>query len=477
MNSCLKTLSYLFGLVVLTISCGQKELRDKPFNVLFIAVDDLRPELGCYGKDYMYTPNIDKLAKEARVFNKAFCQQAICGPSRASILSGIYPHESGVMDFETSFRNKFPDLKTLPQLFKNNGYHAYGVGKIYHHPTGFDTLSWSEKQPQLKGDVYMKPENKDRYSSSNEIVEDSEANYIDRNTTMMAIEKLKELKDSVFFLAVGLYKPHLPYNAPKKFWDLYDRSEIELPVTTRPPVGSPSYSIKGYWELVNYADIPPQNEISEDKVKELIHGYRASVSYSDYHVGLLLDALHELDLSDNTVVVLWGDHGYKLYDYGDWCKHTLSEVDNHVPLIVKVPGMNQPGDPSDALVELVDVYPTLAELCGVSLANSVSGKSFKNVINNPITSHHTEVLSVYKRGWAKVFGYSIRNEDFRFIKWQGTDDQTGVDSLELYDLQKDPLSTINLAYDPQYREDVVKLLDRLDERLVESTSDLHQLEN
>ena len=447
-------------IILLLMGCSPQEGSKKRYNVLFIAVDDLRPELGCYGKDYISSPNIDRLASEGRIFNHAYCQQALCAPSRASLLTGRYPDQLGVMNLKDHFRDNFPDLVTLPQLFKENGYFSYGIGKIFHSPTNYDPASWSENQPVLKGSNYCLKRNDENYASTVEMVLTDTADYFDRNTTLMAIKKLEELKDSTFFLAVGLFKPHLPFNAPESFWKRYDQNTISLPETEGDPIGAPSYSIRGWWEIQNYADMPTKEEgITEDKARELIHGYRACISYTDNHVGMLLDGLKRLGLEENTIVVLWGDHGYKLYDYQDWCKHTLTEIDNRVPLIMKVPGMPNQGSSTEAIVELIDIYPTLADICSLPRSETLDGKSFKEALMDPKAKHREVALSMYPRRH-DLLGYSVRSEDFRYTKWSMKDDFSKYDSLELYDLKNDPHASVNRAYDTEYASDI-KALDQL----------------
>jgi arylsulfatase A-like enzyme len=367
------------------------------------------------------------------------------------------------MDLNTHFRDRMPNAVTLPQHFKNHGYYSYGIGKVFHHPTGYDALSWSDPQPELTGSAYFPPIAGDKRTATE--ISPSNADYFDRNTTQMAIEKLKELKDTSFFLAVGLYKPHLPFNAPVEFWNRYNRADIDFPTTNGDPIDAPGYALRGWWEIQNYTDIPPKNVgITEEKARELIHGYRASVSYSDNHVGMLLHALDELGLDKNTIVVLWGDHGYKLYDYRDWCKHTLMEIDTRVPLIFRIPHMPKQGDATEALVESIDIYPTLADLCNIPLPQNTEGRSFKNVLLNPEAPHREAALSLYPRG-DSLIGYSMRTEGFRFTKWSSSTNFTRYDSLELYDLDKDPRAFVNMAYKEKYSRVTSRYLKSMDSLL------------
>jgi iduronate 2-sulfatase len=350
-------------------------------NVLFLVVDDLRPELGCYGHPQIKSPNLDALAAAGTLFERAYCQQAVCAPSRASLLSGCRPDTTRIYDLQTPLMKTMPDVLTLPQFFRKAGYITISLGKVYHHgnddPKGWDEVDSVEN----RGARYLLKENNDIIkkkhelakkkgdkirayhgcANSTECAEAKDTDYRDGQIALTALEKLRQYKDRPFFLAVGFHRPHLPFVAPKKYWDLYRRDQISLPNTAK-PADMPAVAWDNFGELRGYADIPKMDVLPLDKTRELIHGYYACVSYIDALVGQLVAELERLKLRDNTVIVLWGDHGWKLGDYGGWCKHTNFEYDTHAPLIFSAPGYRG-GQKSRALVEFVDIYPTLAELC------------------------------------------------------------------------------------------------------------------
>ena len=317
-------------------------------NVLFIAVDDLRPELGCYGADHIESPNIDRLASMSTLFKQAYCQQAVCAPSRNSLMTGLRPDAMGIYDLYTFFRNKVPDVVTLPQHFKNHGYYTERVGKIYHtgHGNQDDQLSWSRPaakmwrpQPISNGDTVglerdfpTIDEKKLPYYRSDA----PEKNMTDAVATEYAVKRIGELRDSTFFFAVGYVKPHLPFVAPEKYWDMYDPQQISIPDRTIPE-GMPDLALHQFGELRKYHDIPEEGPLDDPTSRNLIHGYYAAVSMIDAQIGKLLNALEENQLLDDTIVILWGDHGWKLGDYGGWCKHTNFELDTRVPLIIMDP--------------------------------------------------------------------------------------------------------------------------------------------
>ena len=311
--------------------------KKKPRNVLFIAVDDLRPMLGCYGDKTAVTPNIDRLAKQGMVFNHAYCQQAVCNPSRASLMTGRRPDTTRVWDLKAHFRDALPDVVTLPQYFKNNGCHARSIGKIFHGggPPAKDPPSWSEEAlhdtTRDASGRYALPKNlagKGLKRDSNESADVPDSTYIDGIVCEDALAALRTLKsrEAPFFLAVGFRKPHLPFCAPKKYWDLYQRDEIPPPASDSHPEGAPELAVRSWKELEGYRDIPDDGLLSKEKAAELRHGYYACVSYVDALTGRLLDELERLGLKENTVVILWGDHGFHLGEQGLWAKANNYEL-------------------------------------------------------------------------------------------------------------------------------------------------------
>jgi iduronate 2-sulfatase len=336
----------------LTLIAGEKP---KP-NVLFIAVDDLRTELNCYGATHMRTPNMDRLASQGVLFKKAYCQQAVCAPSRNTVMTGLRPDALGIYDLATYFRTKVPDVITLSEHFKNNGYRAETTGKIYHtgHGNQDDHQSWSVAKWN-HGDVIRTLEKVSRgdtvglesdFPKINNLnlpyycSDAPEENMSDAIIGKIGVDRIKALKDSTFFLAVGFIKPHLPFVAPRKYWNLYDRSKIKIPAR-KSPEGMPDFALARFGELRKYHNIAETGYLDDETSRNLIHGYYASVSMIDAQIGKLLDALEENGLMDNTIVVLWGDHGWKLGEYGDWCKHSNFELDTNAPLLISAPGMKK----------------------------------------------------------------------------------------------------------------------------------------
>ena len=443
-------------------------------NILFIAVDDLRPELGCYGKDYIHSPNIDRLANRSLVFDRAYCQQAVCSPSRTSLMTGLRPDSTHVYDLQTYFRDVVPaSVTTIPQHFIQQGYHAEFWGKIFHAAI-LDSASWSiegnnqdrriEPQwPMENWRAYVTKESTILADQNNgggppyEKAAVPDTAYPDGLVAQRAIETLDKLsqQEKPFFLGVGFYKPHLPFNAPAKYWELYDPEDIELPDQDTPPEGAADIALTEWGELRAYSLIPSQGNVSDTMARHLIHGYRACVSYTDAQIGKVLDKLDQLKLRENTIVILWGDHGWKLGDYGDWCKHTNFELDTRSPLLISVPGMEAAGQKTTALVEFVDIYPSLCELAGLPLPGHLQGKSFAPLLNDPNQVWKQVALSQYPRQNGEVMGYSVRTERYRYTRWQDT---TGtVVAQELYDHQNDPIAYQNLVGNAKYADTVRQL--------------------
>ena len=354
-------------------------------NVLFIAVDDLRPRLGCYGQKHILSPNIDRLAGEGLVFERTYCQQAICMASRASLLSGYRPDKGGIYGCGPLYEH-VPDALSLNKHFMANGYETITIGKIYHHRSD-ENQGWSREafHPEGKwvGRGYLTPEavacvekyNREHPSAKRqglgpafECADVADGEYSDGMAAEHAIRELNRLKDTRFFLAVGFKKPHLPFSAPKRYWDLYDENDIDLADNPFAPKEMPAKAGTSWGELRGYIGMPKKGPVPDDLARKLIHGYYACVSYTDALIGRVLDELDRLGLRENTIVVLWGDHGWKLGEHGMWCKHTNFELDTHVPLLISAPGMKARGGRTRALTEFVDIYPTLCDLAGVGKA-------------------------------------------------------------------------------------------------------------
>jgi iduronate 2-sulfatase len=470
----------LSWLAVLCLFVGPQVGGQTPerMNVLMIAVDDLRPELACYGKSFIHSPNIDALAASGIRFDRAYCQVAVCGASRASLLSGCRPETTQCWDYKTLMRTKMPDVLSLPQHFRQQGYETSFIGKVYHSAKD-DPQGWSVRPEELaprdpkKGKGYVdtpwqerKPDPKNpgrRRGPSTENGGDvPDEAYTDGHTAERAKVMLGKLASGkqTFFFAVGFLKPHLPFNAPGKYWDLYDRDSIEIPAR-EDLVDSVPYGRSGWGELKNYSDIPRNVEFLDDPTsRRLIHGYRAAVSFTDAQVGKLIAELDRLGLRENTIVVLWGDHGWYVGDYGDWCKHTNYEIATRVPLIVSAPGVAA-GKSTNALSEFVDIYPTLCELAGLEIPEHCQGTSFVPVLKSPQTPWKQAAFSQYKKSKSgrRMLGTSIRTERYRYTEWR--DDKTGeLDAIELIDFEKDPGATRNVAAEAEY-EDVLPRLEKL----------------
>lgn len=473
----------LFASILVGPACS---FAAKP-NVLFIVVDDMRPELGCYGNPIIKTPNIDRIAARGIVFNHAYCQQAVCSPSRSSLLTGRRPDATKVWDLETHFRVALPDAVTLPQHFKANGYWCAALSKIYHHgfedgrswnephwyPNGrfvdTDPVDWtkqiithhnvavqeySEKATRdpVDNDKRVQPGKSPKRGPAFEVSSKQDDELPDGATAAEAVKRLHALKQKgqPFFLAVGFLKPHLPFVSPKKYWDLYDPEKIPLPAIDHLPDGCPAFAGHNNSELHAYIGVPQENPIPADFAKQLRHGYYAAISFTDHNIGRLLDALDAEGLADNTIIVLWGDHGWQLGDHGLWHKHTNFELATRAPLLISVP--HGKAGKCDAPVEFVDVYPTLADLCGLNIPNGLDGLSLKPFIENPDTQKQKVAISQYQRGTpaGPVMGYSIRDERWRCTFWRERNGPKIV-ATELYDEVNDPAETVSLSSKPEHK--------------------------
>ncbi|MBA4150113.1 MAG: sulfatase [Verrucomicrobia bacterium] len=442
-------------------------------NVLMICVDDLKPVLGCYGDRTVKSPNIDRLAKRGMRFDRAYCNQAVCAPSRNTLMTGARPTTLGIYNLGTNFRQSVPDAVTLTQYFMRHGWRAEGIGKIFHvgHGNHEDAASWSVPHLHEKVVDYALPQSTDKdqitreeaYFSNTrldeikhlprgaayEIADVPDNAYADGRIADEAILRLraaKEKPDEPLFLALGFVKPHLPFCAPKKYWDLYDREQFSLPERRTPPDGAPSYAPQFGFELRQYAGTPEKGDLPEDLQRTLIHGYHATVSYMDAQLGRVLDELDRLKLSDNTIILLWGDHGWHLGDHGMWCKHTNYEEANRIPFIIAAPGVTKKGSHSSALTETVDIYPTLCELAGLPKPNvpqQLDGTSLLPVLRKPKATVKDHVLHVFPRG--PRLGRAIRTERYRLVEWKLVGAPAESADLELYDYKKDPGETKNLA--------------------------------
>ena len=503
--------SFIIGSVLIFSSGISAQNKTKP-NILFIAIDDLKPELGCYGNKQIKTPNIDRLAAMGTVFLSNYCQQAVCGPTRASLMTGMRPDYTKIWDLKTQMRDMNPDIVTLPQYLITQGYTTSGVGKIFHPSSALkkvDPISWSIPFLFASDDEYanglgapankqyQKPETKALFAKGKKAQKESDDDeaptstkgpstenmdlpdnaYEDGVNTLKAKKQIIALskENKPFFMAVGLHKPHLPFVAPKKYWDLYNRADMPLAEFQEHSKNGPEIAYHRSGELRNYTDIPefatfnePGNyvRLKKEKQQELIQGYYASVSYTDANVGILLHTLDSLGTLNNTIIVLWGDHGWHLGDHDLWEKHTNFEQATRAPLIIAAPGM-KPGK-TKSLSEHLDIFPTICNLAAVAIPSQLEGKSLKPLMLDNAAKLKEFSVSQYPRklkkeemvakGYAenKMMGYSIRTEKYRFTIWMNnfTTKQpfntASVFATELYDYVKDPLEKLNVVNDKSY---------------------------
>ena len=468
-----------FILTLALLVCAQLTVAaDRP-NVLFIALDDLRPELHCYGQTHIHSPNIDQLAKGGVLFDRAYCQYPVCNASRSSLMTGLRPDSTGVCNNSEHFRKRVPNVVTLPQHFKDNGYTTRCFGKLYHgafekayvgrefdDPPSWSLQPWygspqyyfTKHGIEIARDVYGK-----KYHKSGAQLDDWKTEFVqglateapdvpdstlyDGEATDRAIRALSELKGQPFFLAVGYIKPHLPFVAPKKYWDLYDRAGLPLPTPDAPPPNAPVVALPRALEVrVQYTDMRNQ-PFSEAQTRELRHGYYACVSYTDALIGRLIQELDRLGLRENTIIVLWGDHGYHLGEQDCWGKLTDFERAARVPLIVSAPKAKSHDSKSRALVELVDIYPSLCELAGLPMPSHLEGTSFAPLLDSPARPWKSAAFTQVVHGNAT--GRSLRTNRYRFTQWQHSKSPADTVALELYDHLKDPSETDNIAARPE----------------------------
>ncbi|WP_232834915.1 sulfatase [Pleomorphovibrio marinus] len=448
--------------ILFLMACPEKQLDKKAqhLNVLFIAVDDLRPELSFYGANQIQSPHLDKLAGQSLVFNRAYCNVPVCGASRATLLTGARPTRSRYLDFNTLKDEDNPDVLSLPMIFKNNGYTTISNGKVYHHAKD-DSLAWDEIWQPAGKYIYATEEYRKIRANTyrgmpmeNADVPDSA--YQDGKLALKAINDLRKLKDGnkPFFLALGFYKPHLPFTAPRKYWDKYKREEISLPENYQQPETTPRKAYHNYGELRNYETIPKEGHLEDGLAKELIHGYYACVSYIDSQIGLVLEELDQLGLAENTIVVLWGDHGWNLGDHMLWCKHANFNSSLQVPMTIKVPGKTK-GQRTDYITETIDIYPSLCELTGIEKPDHLEGESVIPLIENGKREKDYAVSKFFD-------GVTLIKGSLFYTEW--TNDEGEPYERMLFDHKTDPLELYNLAEKEVYRSRVNELSIELKEK-------------
>lgn len=475
-------LTFVCSLLIARSACAA----DSP-NVLFIIVDDLRPEMGCYGADVIQTPNIDALAEQSLVLDRAYCQEAVCMASRNSLLSGFRPDTREIWT-KRDVRETLSDVDFFPGHFRKNGYHSIGIGKIAHN-SWEDPRCWSEKhlkpeniayeyrthagrkiveQMQAEAKAAGEPDpfrdvaEKIRRGMAWEVrdVDDSELG--DGQIADLAIEAIDRTRDQTepLFLAVGFLRPHLPFVAPKKYWDLYDPKELPKATVTEYPEGAPQEGYNRSRELLTqYRRLSEKTPLDAETAEKLVHGYYASVSYVDAQIGRVLNRLREHGMEDDTIVVLTSDHGFQLGDQSMWGKATNFELSARVPLLIKAPSMAAVGQRSEALVELVDLYPTLCDLAGLSKPEHLQGSSFANLLDDPKLDKQAFALSQYTR--FSGMGHSVRTKDFRYTEWRKLKGGELIHKA-LYDLCDGEIETTNVVNDKALAEVVGRLSAILD---------------
>jgi len=451
----MKALNLPLTLLILNlmVSCSQppgNERQSETPNILFIAVDDLRPELGCYGVERIRSPHIDRLAAEGTMFERAYCNIPVCGASRASLMTGLRPARHRFLHYYTRADEDAPGITTLPQHFRENGYYTISNSKVFHHAD--DAMqSWDEVWTPRSGSHswrdYAIRENiladtSDRFRGppfERTVLNDTA--YKDGKTAEKVKNDLRRLSrmDRPFFLAAGFLKPHLPFNAPDKYWALYD-GKMRLPENDEPPENAPPESLHNWGELRAYAGIPPEGPLTDSMARALIHGYCACVSYTDAQIGKILEELERLDMERNTIVVLWGDHGWNLREHGLWCKHCNYETSLHAPLVLKVPGTGQVGSYA-GIVEFVDIYPTLCELAGLELPDHLQGQSLAEMLYDRRASGDGVAVSQWFDGIT-----TIRDHYF-YTEW--VDDHDSAYARMLYDHRVDPWENVNISEYPE----------------------------
>jgi iduronate 2-sulfatase len=506
---------FIFISLFCTIFCTQQscigQSNDEKPNILFISIDDLRPALGVYGDSIAITPHLDRFAQDGFVFRQAFSQSAVCAPSRASLMTGLRPDSTRVWHLGDQFRVINSNTVTMPQYFSKYGYHTVNIGKIFHNYMP-DSISWDE--PDLRPSRYLQPEWLGRdgetfYISSEvnasqvirrdsllklkpiryadgwntgpawEAADVHDTMYYDGAQTELAKSTISRLakKDEPFFLGLGYFRPHLPFAVPKKYWDLYDKDQIPLAANPDISVGAPPLSMNSMYELRHYDGFghighPTSGyQMNEDTARILRQGYYASVSYIDALFGDLIAHLKQLRIYDNTIIIVWGDHGFKLGDHNSWGKMTNYNIDLQVPLLIHYPNQKIKGAQTFALTELVDIFPSLCELAGIEIPTYMQGASFVPLLSNPDMPWKKAAFSQFHRrpnvsaDGQRYMGYSINTKEYHYIEWYKWDHDTKTKgayvTAELYDRTLDPHEKINIAGTMKMQEVILKLSKKL----------------
>ena len=438
-------------------------------NVLFIICDDLNTDLACYGHPQAKTPNIDRLAARGLRFDSAFCQFPLCGPSRASFMTGLYPDQTGIKANKILLRDRLPTVVSMSQMFRNNGWHATRIGKIYHYGVPSDIGTAGHDDPE-SWDETFNPRGRDKDDEDKIFslkpgqfgatlswlaADGEDEEQTDGIAANEAITRLKQYQSNKkpFFLAVGLYRPHTPFVAPKKYFDLYPLEDINVPTVppgyleTLPPPARKA--LRAHKEQIN---------LDPHLARQAIQAYHASISYADSQIGRILDALDETGLASNTIVIFTSDHGYHMGEHGHWQKRSLLDQASRVPLIIATPDMKTKGSTTSCPAEMIDFYPTLAELCEIQAPAGLPGVSLVPVLSQPSARPRLDALT------RQDGGYTLRTERFRYTEWG----KNGASGNELYDHKHDPKELNNLANDPAHSETIAKLTTRLRQRIADA---------
>jgi len=475
-------------------SATKEEVKKRP-NILFVSIDDLGPNLGVYDNPHIVSPNLDAFAATGMTFRRNYCQAAVCAPSRASLMTGLRPDSTRVWHLGDKFRKIHPDIVTMPQHFHKYGYHTVCIGKIFHNYMP-DSIAWDE--PDLRPEQYKRPEwlkrdgetfyvNKETQRKQKikrdslvklrpnyyadgwnngpawEMEDVHDSLYYDGAQTELAKRTLTRLakKDSPFYMALGYFRPHLPFAVPKKYWDLYDRDSIPLATNPFIPEQSPIMSMNSMYELRGYDGFknlkhPTENVMAEDTARILKQGYYASVSYIDAQFGKIIQHLKDLNIYDNTIIIIWGDHGWKLGEHNGWCKMTNYNIDIHVPMIVSSPDQMNRGKQTFEITELIDMFPSLCELAGIDYPDYLQGTSFVPLLENPQRSWKKAAFSQFHRrpkvtpDGKRYMGYSIMTKRYHYVEWYYWDydakERGDYVTSELYDSEVDPDENKNIAY-------------------------------
>lgn len=491
MKSMIKFKTVAVALAVLTVGMWSFAAEPRP-NILLILVDDLKPVLGAYGDPVAKTPALDKLAASGLRFDLAYANQAVCAPSRFNLMLGSRSTSTGLYDLNVNLRKVLPDAVTLPQFFSRHGYRTHSIGKVFHIGHGNRGDDGSFDVPPFKDKIieYLLPESTGGLLTREEafftnyrtnvpnwqlprgaafeapdVADDAYADGRVANETIRRLEAWKANPEKPFFMAAGFARPHLPFSAPKKYWNLYERDKLPLPVNPAPPKDAPKFAGKRGGEIIQYKPVPNDGNINPELARELTHGYYASTSYADAQIGRVLAALDRLGLATNTIVVLWGDHGFHLGDHGYWTKHTNYEEALRIPLLIRAPGITTPGSHTRQPAETVDLYPTLAELAGLPKPpgpQPMDGESLVSVLKDPKQRVSDHVYHAYPR--ERGIGRAIRTERYRLVEWKKPGEAAATADLELYDYETDPHETQNLAAArPEVVTQLRKILDQYPE--------------